>query len=205
MVMVDTLLPKGSRPRAAATAAPSCQSIDELAEGREAGALRVVFGQAGEAIGVREQAAKQTDEVVAGSALDRPIGAQVFACGKDLLHDDVGVADGFAQPNQVGVRIAQSIDMIDAHAFNESAQDQLERERVRDLEDIAILDPHTGQVGDVEEATIVDPPGAAPPELQAIRLLAEDAFQLGRLVDGVERGLQRGFDAGHIRDLLAQQ
>ena len=113
---------------------------------------------------------------------------------QDLLDHDVegiGRARDLLQPplqaDEIGLGIAQPVDMVDPQALDQAAPDQIEDQRVRGLEHVGNLDPQAGQLADVEEAAVVALLAVAP-EGQAIGLPLQHAADVALvLAAGCER------------------
>ncbi len=109
-------------------------------------------GQLGLAGRVDEQRRRVVEELVADGALDRPV-AQGLAGVEDLLHPDV-LRAGVGQAAQVAGRVGEAVGMVDPQAGDHAVAHELEDLPVGHGEDLGILDPHRGEVVDVEEAPV---------------------------------------------------
>ena len=72
--------------------------------------------------------------------------------------------------------------MVDAQALDLAFAEQAKQQPVGVLEDLGLFHAHRGQLGDVEEAAVVDLLGRDPPEGQPIGLIVEQR------VESVEAG-----------------
>ena len=77
--------------------------------------------------------------------------------------------------------------MVDAHAVDAAAFRQARHQAVRGLEHRAVLHAQAGEIGDLEEAPVVDLVGRDAPERKPVVLLLEQAVQRERVLGG---GLQ---------------
>ena len=98
---------------------------------------------------IDEQRRHVVYELVAGRPLDGPV-AQLLAGLEDLLDPDVLDAR-LTQPLQVPRRIREAVGMIDADPVDHALVHQFEHLCVCRLEHLGILDPHSGEIPDVEE------------------------------------------------------
>ena len=185
--------------------------------------LRVQRGQRLLSGGIDEERRDVVRELVAGRPFDRPV-AQTLARLEDLLDPDVRDA-ARTQPLQILAGIREPVGMVDAQAVDEALRDELEHLGVRRLEHVRVLDPHAGQLADVEEAAVpaggripVEEPRpqlAVPPEWvlplvggHVVRDDVQDHTQAG-LVGGLAHGAELGLapellrDPGRVDDVVA--
>ena len=71
--------------------------------------------------------------------------------------------------------------MIDAHALHAALFRQARDQRMRRLEHLLVLDAHAGEVGDLEEAPVIDLVGGDAPEREPIVLSLEEVMQQERI------------------------
>ncbi|MDR8969550.1 hypothetical protein FEP58_05940 [Burkholderia multivorans] len=121
-------------------------------------------------------------EVVAGRAVDRPVGAQRFAGREDLLDVDrrrrVALrGEARMQPPAVRARIGEPVDVIDAYAVDESRRMEPQRQRMDRVEHRVVLDAYAGQRRDVEEAPPVELVGGRAPPREPVVLPFEHMVQ----------------------------
>ena len=94
---------------------------------------------------------------------------QPFGGAEDLLHDDQAVGpDHGAEPVQVLLGVDQPVDVVDPHPLHDPRGQvvlgqPLPQQGVHVGEHRGAIDPHRGQVGDVEEATPVEQRGPLSP------------------------------------------
>jgi hypothetical protein len=115
--------------------------------------------------GVDEEGGDVVGELVARRPLDGPV-AQTLARLEDLLDPDV-VRAALAQPLEVRARSREPVGVIDAKPVDQAVVDELEHLRVRRLEHLRVLDPHAGEVADVEESAVPAAVGIPVEELRA--------------------------------------
>ena len=109
--------------------------------------------------------------LVAGGPLDGPCPWQRLAGGEDLLDHDPAVADRFAQPVEVGLRIDQTVDVIDADAGEGGVLGQHPRHGVDDGGDLGVHDSEADEAVDREEPA--DVARRVAPPLQAVVLAGQ--------------------------------
>ena len=110
--------------------------------------------------------------LVAGRAVDRPGVREALAGGEDLLHEQPAIgADRLAEPGQVGERVGQSVDVVDAYAGERRVLGEQARDGVDGRGHLGVLDAHGHEVVDGEEAAYVA--RRVPPVLQAVVLPGE--------------------------------
>ena len=108
---------------------------------------------------------------------------------------------------EVVLRIAETVDMVDAEPVESAVADQFQHERVGLGEDLWILDPYADEGLDVEEPAVVELLTGGTPERQSVVLPAEQCVEpvdicvdggkfhvdrRGDLVVGLAEGLQFG-------------
>ncbi len=109
-------------------------------------ALRLRVGQDGIDLG---------HGVVTGHTRDRPIRRQLLGELGDLLHDDPGIGSRSGQPLQILTGGRQPVGMVDTDATHPVVGDPPQNLPVGGLIDLGILHPQPGELGDGEEAAIV--------------------------------------------------
>jgi hypothetical protein len=92
-----------------------------------------------------------------------PVRRQRLAGSEDFFDEDVEALSLRLQPLEVLLRVVQAVRVVDAQAGNSPLFDQLERERVRRLEDLFVFLRQRGEVIDVEEPPVVDLVRRGPP------------------------------------------
>ena len=160
---------------------------------------------------IHEQRVGVDQELVAGGPLDRPP-RQRLTRFHDLLHPDVPDA-GVAQPLQVPARVGEAVDVVDPHTGDDAGSHQLQQLGVGGREHLRVLDPHPGQVVDVEEAPVatrrVEVEEARPQRLVAPeRVLVARRHVVGHDVDDEREPLggqrvEGGFSAQRVGDALS--
>ena len=149
---------------------------------------------------VDEDAGEHVDEAIAGGAVDRPVLGQVLVVREDLLHHDPWADEGLVQPLQILARIGQPIGMVDAQAIDAAALGEPADQAVRRLEHRAVLDADAGEVGDLEEAPVVDLVRRHAPVGEPVVLALEQAMQR----HGVFHRLQIPGAAGIEREAVVE-
>ena len=130
------------------------------------------------AILVDQQTRQVVDHLIAGRARDRPIGAQLFVRSKNFLDDDVEVVpDGAAQSREVGERVGESVDVVDAQAVDQAVPHKREHRAMHILEDIRLLDLDPDQLGDLEKAPVREILPRRAPMRQSPHLLLQQTVQ----------------------------
>ena len=137
-------------------------------------------------------------ELVAGTAVHRPLLRQLFASAEDLLHEDgegraaTQLPDASSQAAAIGARVGQTVDMVDAQAIDQATLDQLEDLGVSLLEHLAVLDAQRPQFVDIEKAPPVDVIRCGTPTGHAVMLAFEQRMQalLRRFVTALKAGQQ---------------
>lgn len=122
---------------------------------------------------VHEDAVDRSPGLVTGGSRHRPLFGQRLVAGEDLLHDDVAsifAAQPLLQRFEVGVGIVDPVEMIDAKAGDSSLRDEPQDQGVGRLEHRRVAHPDADQVGDVEEAAVVDLTGRQPPVAEPVGL-----------------------------------
>jgi hypothetical protein len=138
--------------------------------------------EAGLGAGVDEHAGEHVGEAVAGRAVHRPVLGQLLVVGEDLLHHDPAPGEDAGEALEVLARVGKPVRMVDAHAVDAAAPGKAPREGVRRVEHHLVLDAHPGEVGDLEEAPVVDLVGSDAPVGQAIVLPLEQPVQRERVL-----------------------
>ncbi len=128
--------------------------------GREAPVLAQQLPEPGR---VGEDPVHVPQGVVAGGARDGPGGRQVLAVGQDLLHDRPAAARRLVQPREVAVGVGEPVRVVDAQPVDHALVQQLEDLVVGGLEDLGVLHPHPDELGDAEEAPVVELGAGQPP------------------------------------------
>ncbi len=131
--------------------------------------------------GVDEEAVEQVEEVVARGALNRPL-RQAFVVLENLLDVNRGIAGRLPQSLQVGRRVAQAVDVVDAQPVDASVLDETEDETVHVVEHGFVLDAQADEAVDVEEAPVVDLPRGRFPVDEPVMLPLEQRQQGIRVV-----------------------
>ena len=94
--------------------------------------------------------------LVAGRPVDRPGVGQALAGGQDLLDQQPAIsADRRPEPGEVGQRVGEAVDVVDAHAGERRMAGEQAGHGVDRRGDLGMLDPHGDQVVDREEAAHV--------------------------------------------------
>ena len=83
--------------------------------------------------------------------------------GEDLLDHDPAPREKPREPLEVLPRIGEAVGMVDAHAVDPAAPREPRSERMRGREHVRVLGPQAGEVGDLEEAPVVDLVGGDAP------------------------------------------
>ena len=141
-----------------------------------AGEAVVERGQRPLALRRRQQPREQRAGLVAGRAVDRPR-RQGLALGEDLLDADPLRRRQRPQPAQVGARIGEPVDVIDAQSVDAAVGDPLGDQAVHRVEHRRVLDAHADQAVDVEEAAIGALVAGQPPPGEAVVLRLEQRVQ----------------------------
>ena len=156
---------------------------------------------------VDEHGLERVHELVPGGAGDRPVAAQAFPGGEDLLDQDRrtrgvrGACSRHGGGERVEVRggIEQPVDVIDAKPRDRAVGDPAEHPRMRGGEHERVLDAHADQIVDLEEAPVVQVVAGASPVHQAIGLRIEQRLQPATSLGSREArdgALQRGAKLG---------
>ncbi len=166
--------------------------------GLQAGVARPGIQQRGVPLGIGQQARDVARGLVAGGALDRPVGQRLVA-GQDLLDPDRAVVSHpGAQPFEVIIRIGEAVHVVDPQRVDQPAVEQVEDLGVAILKHRFVLDPHADQVGHGEEAPVRDAvafahPVRQPPGLAVVHLDHDAAGRPRR-----QRHLKRAVRAQHV-------
>ena len=156
----------------------------------------------GRIAGVDEELADVIQEVIAGCPRDRPGRGQFLPGGQDLLHHDVPVPGGLAQPVQVALGVGEAVHVIDPQPVDCPFGDQAQDDAVGRLEDGLVFHPQPGERLDVEEPAVGQFLGRRPPVGQPVVLLAEQLVErVGVAVQRLDLGVDR---RRHVRPRLAQ-
>jgi hypothetical protein len=107
--------------------------------GRHARELAVDPGHRGLGARIHEQSADQVEEVVAGRAVDRPVGRERLAWLEDLLDHDPAPGRRGTQPAEVFGRVAQAVGVVHPQPVEHAPVEPVEHERVGVLEDGLVL------------------------------------------------------------------
>ena len=131
-----------------------------------------------------QQRADIVHEVVAGRALDGPVGAQRFAGREDLLDDDVRPrvalrGQPLMQPPAIRARIGEAVDVIDAQAVDVAGRMKPQRQRMDGIEHRIVVDADGRERRDVEEAPPVQLVGGRAPPREPVVLAFEQPVQAG--------------------------
>ena len=118
------------------------------------GQLLIQRGEVGLVIMIDEDAVDLAHGVIAGGALDRPIGQQRLARFQDLFHGDPLVRGQLAQPAQILAGLDEPVGMVDAQAGDPGAG-PVTHPDVRRLQHARVLDPDAGQGRHGEEPAVV--------------------------------------------------
>ena len=136
--------------------------------------------------GVDKKTADAVEEVISGSAGDRPRFTQALAGLQNLFHHDPGLGSGAAEPYANTLRVAQAIDMIDADAVKHALQQPSQHQAMRIGEDLFVLHAQPDQSADIEEAAVAEIASGRAPERQTIILPFQHRVE--QVVIGVECG-----------------
>ncbi len=150
---------RGGRPEpAGGRARRACWTLDTSRNDRWTIDRPYADSQHRQAVRIDQRVERRRGQLVARRALDRPGGRELLVGAEDLLDPDRDAgADRVAEAAEVAEGVAQAVDVVDAQALDAARADEVEDQRVRQLEDRRVVDPHADQVGDVEEAAVVDP------------------------------------------------
>jgi len=143
-----------------------------------------------------QHAADLVHEVVAGGAVAGPVLRQRLAGREDLFHVHrerarrqatraAGLVQARAQAAQVGRRIGQAVDMVDAQAIDMPFGHQPQRQGMDRVEHAGQFHPQRHQRGDIEEAPVVDHVVADPPPRQPVGLPLDQLQQARIALPGV--------------------
>ena len=132
---------------------------------------------------------EQVDVRVAGRAMHRPVLGQLLVGREDLFDDDPRPHERLVQSLEVFTRIGEAVGMVDAQAIDAAVAREAADQSVRRLEHGAVLDAHAREIGDLEEAAIVDLVRGDAPVREAVVLLLQYPVQRHRILDGA------GFEA----------
>jgi hypothetical protein len=133
---------------------------------------------------IDKEAVELIQDLIAGGAGDRPIEGEFLTIGENFFDDDIrrggagsvrrkaGLEQGL-ESAQVFEGIAKAIGVIDAEATDLPLLDEGLNLVMGGFEDGGILHPESGEVGDVEEPSVVELFEADFPESQSVVLAIE--------------------------------
>ena len=108
------------------------------------------------ATGVEQGVLQDRGVLVSRRAVHRPRLGQPLTGGEDLLDQQPAVvADEPAQSLEIGERVGEAVDVVDAHAGERLVIGEQSRHRVDGRYDVGVLDAHGDEIVDGEEAAHV--------------------------------------------------
>src|SRR6185436_5502295 len=112
---------------------------------------------------------------------------QRLVAGEDLLHNDPGPLAEALQPLEILLGIGQAVGMVDAQSVDAGLGGEPAEERMRSVEHRLVLGAQRREIGDLEEAPVVDLVGGDAPEREPVMLLLEQAVQRERILRVLRR------------------
>ena len=134
---------------------------------------------------VHEEPVERGELLVSGGAGHGPVVRQLLVGPEHLLDEDRDARDP-VEPVEVRRGVAQTVDVIDAQRVDVAVTCELDHERVGPSEDLGVLDAHTDEIVDVEEAAHV-PLRCAPVDQRVVL----DGEQVGERETRVAIGTER--------------